>query len=179
MVCIGIFYVKIFEEEWELIVMLLIDMSFFFFFGIVNQFKNEIIMEICVVLVFFVINNNDKVGVVFFVNEVELFILFKKGKQYILCIIWEFINFEFKGKGMEIGVILEYFNNLVKKWSICFIIFDFLLMEYEQVLWVVVCCYDVIGVNIIDFWEENLLDVGLIWVQDVESGAICWIDIFF
>jgi uncharacterized protein (DUF58 family) len=169
-------HVKIFEEERELTVMLLIDMSPSSFFGTVNQLKNEIITEICAVLAFSAINNNDKVGVAFFANEVELFIPPKKGKQHILRIIRELINFEPKGKGTEIGATLEYFNNLVKKRSICFIISDFLSMEYEQALRVAARRHDVIGVNIIDPREENLPDVGLIRAQDAESGAIRWID---
>jgi uncharacterized protein (DUF58 family) len=169
-------HVKIFEEERELTVMLLIDMSPSSFFGTINQLKNEIITEICAVLAFSAINNNDKVGVAFFANEVELFIPPKKGKQHILRIIRELINFEPKGKGTEIGATLEYFNNLVKKRSICFIISDFLSMEYEQALRVAARRHDVIGVNIIDPREENLPDVGLIRAQDAESGAIRWID---
>ncbi|KGE88740.1 MAG: DUF58 domain-containing protein [Phaeodactylibacter xiamenensis] len=169
-------HVKIFEEERELTVMLLIDMSPSSFFGTVNQLKNEIITEICAVLAFSAINNNDKVGVAFFANEVELFIPPKKGKQHILRIIRELINFEPKGKGTEIGATLEYFNNLVKKRSICFIISDFLSMEYEQALRVAARRHDVIGVNIIDPREENLPNVGLIRAQDAESGAIRWID---
>ena len=112
----------------------------------------------------------------FFANEVGLFIPPKKGKQHILRIIRELINFEPKGKGTEIGATLEYFNNLVKKRSICFIISDFLSMEYEQALRVAARRHDVIGVNIIDPREENLPDVGLIRAQDAESGAIRWID---
>ncbi|MBV6655391.1 MAG: DUF58 domain-containing protein [Mameliella sp.] len=169
-------HVKIFEEERELTVMLLIDMSPSSFFGTVNQLKNEIITEICAVLAFSAINNNDKVGVAFFANEVELFIPPKKGKQHILRIIRELINFEPKGKGTEIGTTLEYFNNLVKKRSICFIISDFLSMEYEQALRVAARRHDVIGVNIIDPREESLPDVGLIRAQDAENGEIRWID---
>jgi uncharacterized protein (DUF58 family) len=169
-------HVKIFEEERELTVMLLIDMSPSSFFGTVNQLKNEIIAEICAVLAFSAINNNDKVGVAFFANEVELFIPPKKGKKHILRIIRELINFEPKGKGTEIGTTLEYFNNLVKKRSICFIISDFLSMEYEQALRIAARRHDVIGVNIIDPREESLPDVGLIRAQDAESGEIRWVD---
>lgn len=169
-------HVKIFEEERELTVMLLIDMSPSSFFGTVNQLKNEIITEICAVLAFSAINNNDKVGVAFFANEVELFIPPKKGKQHILRIIRELINFEPRGRGTEIGATLEYFNNLVKKRSICFIISDFLSMEYEQPLRIAARRHDVIGVNVIDPREESLPNVGLIRAQDAESGEIRWVD---
>lgn len=169
-------HVKIFEEERELTVMLLIDMSPSSYFGTVNQLKNEIITEICAVLAFSAINNNDKVGVAFFANEVELFIPPKKGKQHILRIIRELINFEPKGRGTEIGATLEYFNNLVKKRSICFIISDFLSMGYESPLRIAARRHDVIGVNVIDPREESLPDVGLIRAQDAESGEIRWVD---
>ncbi len=169
-------HVKIFEEERELTVMLLIDMSPSSYFGTVNQLKNEIITEICAVLAFSAINNNDKVGVAFFANEVELFIPPKKGKQHILRIIRELINFEAKGKGTEIEATLEYFNNLVKKRSICFIISDFLSMGYESPLRIAARRHDVIGVNVIDPREESLPDVGLIRAQDAESGEIRWVD---
>lgn len=169
-------HVKIFEEERELTVMLLIDMSPSSFFGTVSQLKNEIITEICAVLAFSAINNNDKVGVAFFADRVEKFIPPKKGKQHILRIIRELINFEPEGKGTDIGATLEYFNNLVKKRSICFILSDFLSMEYEPALRVAARRHDVIGVNIIDPREEELPSVGLIRAQDSETGEIRWID---
>lgn len=158
----GDFYIKIFEEECELMVMLFIDISCFFFFGIMLQMKNEYIIEICVVLVFLVINNNDKVGVIFFFDWVEKYILLKKGKLYILCIICELFDIEFEGKGIDIGLVLCFFNNVVKKWSICFLFFDFMSQGYELLFWVVVCCYDLIGVYFYDSWEKELFNVGLI-----------------
>ncbi|TXB61664.1 DUF58 domain-containing protein [Phaeodactylibacter luteus] len=169
-------HVKIFEEERELTVMLLIDISPSSFFGTVNQLKSEMITEICAVLAFSAINNNDKVGVAFFSDHVERFIPPKKGKQHILRIIRELINFEPSGKGTDIGATLEYFNNLVKKRSICFIISDFLSMGYEQPLRVAARRHDVIGVNLIDPREEELPNVGLLRAQDAESGALQWID---
>ncbi|NBC09310.1 MAG: DUF58 domain-containing protein [Bacteroidetes bacterium] len=169
-------HVKIFEEERELTVMLLIDMSPSSFFGTVNQLKNEVITEICAVLAFSAINNNDKVGVAFFANEVEKFIPPKKGKQHILRIIRELINFEPEGKGTDIGATLEYFNNLVKKRSICFILSDFLSMGYESALRVAARRHDLIGLNVIDPREEELPSVGLLRAQDSETGEIRWID---
>jgi uncharacterized protein (DUF58 family) len=169
-------HVKIFEEERELTVMLLIDMSPSSFFGTVNQLKSEVITEICAVLAFSAINNNDKVGVAFFANEVEKFIPPKKGKQHILRIIRELINFEPEGKGTDIGTTLEYFTNLVKKRSICFILSDFLSMGYESALRIAARRHDVIGLNVIDPREEELPSVGLLRAQDSETGEIRWID---
>jgi uncharacterized protein (DUF58 family) len=169
-------HVKIFEEERELTVMLLIDMSPSAFFGTVNQLKNEMMSEICAVLAFSAIQNNDKVGVAFFSGEVEKFIPPKKGKQHILRIIRELINFEPEGHETNIGSTLEYFNNLVKKRSICFILSDFLSMGYETPLRIAARRHDVIGVNIIDPREENLPNVGLIRAKDAETGRIKWID---
>ncbi len=169
-------HVKIFEEERELTVMLLIDMSQSSFFGTVNQLKNEIMTEICAVLAFSAINNNDKVGVLFFSSRMEKFIPPKKGRQHILRIIRELIDFEPREHGTDIGATLEYFNNVVKKRSICFILSDFLAGAYESPLRIAARRHDVIGLNIIDPREEELPDVGLIRARDAESGEIRWID---
>ncbi|MCB0562160.1 MAG: DUF58 domain-containing protein [Lewinellaceae bacterium] len=169
-------HVKIFEEERELTVMLLIDMSRSSFFGTVNQLKNEVMTEICAVLAFSAINNNDKVGVAFFSNKVEKYIPPKKGRQHILRIIRELIDFEPQGHGTDIGLMLEYFNNVVKKRSICFLLSDFLTKAYESPLRIAARRHDVIGVNIIDPREEELPDVGLIRARDAETGEMRWID---
>ncbi|HMQ46666.1 MAG TPA: DUF58 domain-containing protein [Saprospiraceae bacterium] len=169
-------HIKIFEEERELTVMLLIDFSRSAFFGTVSQMKNEIITEICAVLAFSAINNNDKVGVLFFSNKVEKFIPPKKGKQHILRIIRELIDFEPEGQGTNIGSTLEFFNNVVKKRSICFILSDFLSSGYEFPLRVAAKRHDVIGVNIIDPKEEALPNVGLIRAYDAETGQLQWLD---
>ncbi|MCB0586796.1 MAG: DUF58 domain-containing protein [Phaeodactylibacter sp.] len=169
-------HVKIFEEERELTVMLLIDVSQSSFFGTVNQLKNEVMTEICAVLAFSAINNNDKVGVAFFSNKVEKYIPPKKGRQHILRIIRELIDFEPQGHGTDIGQMLEYFNNVVKKRSICFLISDFLAKAYESPLRIAARRHDVIGLNIIDPREEELPDVGLLRARDAESGEMRWID---
>lgn len=169
-------HIKIFEEERELTVMLLIDFSRSAFFGTVTQMKNEIITEICAVLAFSAINNNDKVGVLFFSNKVEKFIPPKKGKQHILRIIRELIDFEPEGQGTDIGSTLEFFNNVVKKRSICFILSDFLTSGYEFPLRVAARRHDIIGVNIIDPREEKLPNVGLIRAYDAETGQVQWLD---
>jgi uncharacterized protein (DUF58 family) len=169
-------HVKIFEEERELTVMLLIDMSGSSFFGTVSQLKKEIMTEICAVLAFSAINNNDKVGVIFFSDRVEKFIPPKKGRQHILFIIRELIDFEPQGKGTDIGTTLEYFNNVIKKRSICFILSDFLSKGYETPLRIAARRHDIIGVQLIDPREEALPDVGLIRARDAETGEMQWID---
>jgi uncharacterized protein (DUF58 family) len=169
-------HVKIFEEERELTVMLLIDMSQSSFFGTVNQFKNEMITEICAVLAFSAINNNDKVGVLFFSSKPEKFIPPKKGRQHILRIIRELIDFEPQERGTDIGGAMEYFNNLIKKRSICFVLSDFLTKGYEAPLRIAARRHDIVGINIIDPRDKELPDVGLIRAEDAETGRIGWID---
>lgn len=169
-------HVKIFEEERELTVMLLIDMSRSSFFGTVNQLKNEILTEICAVLAFSAIQNNDKVGVIFFSDRVEKFIPPKKGRQHILRIIRELIDFEPTGHGTDMRSTLEYFNNVVKKRCICFLLSDFLTENYEAPLRIVARKHDLIGVHLVDPREEELPNIGLIRALDAESGQMRWID---
>ena len=169
-------HVKIFEEERELTVMLLIDMSESSYFGTINQMKNELLTEICAVLAFSAINNNDKVGVLFFSDQVEKFIPPKKGKQHILRIIRELIDFKAASKGTNLSVALEYLNNVLKKRSICFILSDFLTKAYENPLRIAARRHDIIGINMIDPREEELPNVGLIRAVDAETGKINWID---
>ena len=169
-------YVKIFEEERELTIMLLIDVSKSSFIGTQNQLKNEIIAEIAGVLAFSAIQNNDKVGVLFFSDEVELLIPPKKGKSHILRIIREVINFEPKSNKTNISLALERFNNMVKKKSIAFILSDFIDEKYENELRHVAKKHDVIGVKVYDNLDMELPKIGLLQVQDVETGESKWID---
>ncbi len=169
-------HVKIFEEERELTVMLLIDVSGSSFFGTVNQMKNEILTEICAVLAFSAINNNDKVGVLFFSDRIEKFIPPKKGRQHILRIIRELIDFEPEGQGTNIGEALQYFNNVLKKRCICFVLSDFMASGYEQALRISARRHDLVGVHLSDPREMELPNVGLIQALDPESGKKIWID---
>ncbi len=169
-------YIKVFEEERELTVMLLVDVSQSSYFGTVNQLKKHIITEICAVLAFSAITNNDKVGVLFFTDEVEKFIPPKKGKQHILRIIRELIDLEPKGQKTNIAKTLEYFNNVVKKRSICFILSDFLAKGYENPLRIAARRHDIVGVNLFDPMEKELPNIGLIRAIDVETGKMRWID---
>lgn len=169
-------HVKVFEEERELTVMLLIDVSRSSYFGTVNQFKNEMQTEICAVLAFSAINNNDKVGVIFFSEKIEKFIPPKKGRTHILRIIRELINFEPEGKRTNIGHALEYFNNVIKKRSICFILSDFMSKGYEAPLRIAARRHDIVGIHMIDPREESLPDIGLIRAEDAETGRMYWVD---
>jgi uncharacterized protein (DUF58 family) len=169
-------HIKIFEEERELTVMLLIDVSQSSFFGTDQQMKNEVLTEISAVLSFSAIQNNDKVGVIFFSDIIEKFIPPKRGKQHILRIIRELINVEPKQSGTNLGVALEYFNNLIKKRSICFILSDFMTSDYETPLRIAARRHDIIGVHIIDPREEALPNVGIIKALDAETGHIRWVD---
>ena len=169
-------FVKIFEEERELTVMLLIDISKSSFFGTQKQFKNEVITEICAVLAFSAINNNDKVGVIFFTDQIEKFIPPKKGRQHILRIIRELIDFEPASKGTNFGQALEYFNNVIKKRSICFVLSDFMTTDYEKPLRIVARRHDIIGVHLNDPRERELPNVGLVRGVDPETGRLAWLD---
>jgi uncharacterized protein (DUF58 family) len=169
-------FVKIFEEERELTIMLLIDVSKSSFIGTQNQLKNEIIAEIAGVLAFSAIQNNDKVGVMFFSDEVELMIPPKKGKSHILRIIREIINFEPKSNKTNISLALERFNNMVKRKSIAFVLSDFIDENYENELRHVAKKHDVIGVKVYDNLDMELPKIGLLQVQDVETGESKWID---
>ena len=169
-------HVKVFEEERELTVMLLVDVSQSSYFGTVNQLKKEIITEICAVLAFSAINNNDKVGVIFFSDRIEKFIPPKKGKQHILRIIRELLDLEPTGRGTDIALTLQYFNNVVKKRSICFVLSDFMAKEYENPLRIAARRHDIVGIKLFDPREEKLPNVGLMRALDVETGQSRWID---
>ncbi len=169
-------HIKIFEEERELTVMLLVDISRSSFFGTTAQMKNEYITEICAVLSFSAINNNDKVGVIFFSDKIEKFIPPKKGKTHILRIIRELLDIKPKGRGTDIGQALEYFNNMVKKRSICFLLSDFLSKGYETPLRIAARRHDLIGIHLYDPTEAALPNVGLINAEDAETGQLSWID---
>lgn len=171
-------HVKIFEEERELTVMLLVDVSRSVFFGTHTQFKEELATEICAVLAFSAIHNNDKVGVLFFSDRVERFIPPRKGRQHILRIIRELLAFEPRGHATDIGQALRYFNNLVKKRSICFLLSDFLSEGYAEALRIVGRKHDLVGIHLYDPLELKLSHAGLWRVEDAESGRTGWLDTF-
>lgn len=172
----GIPFVKIFEEERELTVMLLIDVSQSAYFGTVNQFKQGIITEISAVLSFSAIQNNDKVGVIFFTDKIEKFIPPKKGRSHILRIIRELIDFHPEDTGTNLGEALRYFNNVVKKRSICFVLSDFMTKNYDAPLRIASRRHDVVGIHIFDPIEQEMPDIGLVRMRDAETGELAWVD---
>jgi len=169
-------YIKVFEEERELLVMLLIDISGSSYFGTQKQTKNALITEIAAVLSFSAINNNDKVGVILFSDRIEKFIPPKKGKSHILRIISDLLETTPQGRGTNIGLALEYFTNVVRKKSIAFVFSDFFDKNYEKPLMVASRKHDVIGIHIHDKREEELLPAGIIRMRDAETGREQWID---
>jgi len=175
-------FIKVFEEERELTVMLLIDVSQSSFFGTQNEFKNHIIAEISGVIAFSAITNNDKVGVLFFSDTIEKFIPPKKGKSHILRIISEIYDFHPKQTGTNISEALKFFNNVVKKKSIAFLVSDFLSSNaadkdgLKKSLNIVGKKHDLIGLHIYDEREANMPDIGLAKVVDSETGKEFWID---
>lgn len=170
-------YVKVFEEERELTLMLLVDISNSVLLGTQNSTKRDFITEICAVLAFSAINNNDKVGVVFFSDKVNKFIPPKKGKPHILRIIRELITID-AGITTETNVqaCLEYFNNATKKRTITFLLSDFFSPPFEQALKLSAKRHDLIGIQVYDPIDEAIPDMGLVRVQDSESGQVRWLD---
>ncbi|HSY77147.1 MAG TPA: DUF58 domain-containing protein [Bacteroidia bacterium] len=169
-------YVKVFEEERELTVMLLVDVSGSENFGTRKQFKQDMITELCAVLAFSAIQNNDKIGVLFFSDIVELFIPPKKGKSHILHIIRQLIEFKPKSTKTNITQALRYFNNAIKKKSIAFVISDFMDSGFSDALKIASGKHDVIALRIYDKRERELPDMGLIKAKDAETGKIMWLD---
>ncbi len=169
-------YIKIYEEERELTVMLLVDVSGSRNFGTVSQLKKNMITEISAVLSFSAIQNNDKIGVIFFSDLIEKFIPPKKGRQHILHIIRELINFQPISNKTDISNALRYFTNAIKKKSTSFIISDFMDEGYEDALKICSKKHDVIALNIYDIRETELPPVGLLRVTDAETGKQIWVD---
>lgn len=169
-------YVKVFEEERELTVMLLVDVSRSESFGTNKQQKRDLITELCAVLAFSAIQNNDKTGVIFFSDRIEKFIPPKKGKSHILRIIRELIEFEPVGRGTDIRQALRYCTNVVKKRSIAFLISDFLADNFEDALKVAGRKHDLVAIRIYDRMEMELPDAGLVRIADPESGSMQWVN---
>ena len=169
-------HVKVFEEERELTTMLLIDVSGSSFFGSNAQLKIEILTEICATLAFSAINNNDKVGVIFFSDKIEKFIPPKKGKTHILLIIRDLIDFKPTNTRTDLAKALVYLNNVCKKRAIAFVLSDFMTKNYDDALRISARRHDIIGINLSDKLERELPDVGLIRAKDAETGQEFWLD---
>ncbi len=170
-------FVKVFEEERELNVMLMVDVSASANFGTLKQTKHDLITELCAVLAFSASNNNDKIGVIFFSDKIEKFIPPKKGKSHILRIIRELVNFEPTSKSTNISLALKYLTNIIKKKSICFIISDFIdNKSFEDALKISNRKHDMVALRIIDKGEYILPNMGLVKLKDNETGEIRWVD---
>ena len=167
-------FVKVFEEERELTLMLMADVSGSTFFGSGEQSKREIITEICVTLAFSALQNNDKVGLLLFTDQVELFVPPKKGKSHILRIIRELLEFQPKGAGTNITTAIKYLAGVLRKKSILFLMSDFMAEDYAQTLKTVGKKHDLTGIRIHDPREEELPSMGLVPFRDLESGKLTW-----
>jgi uncharacterized protein (DUF58 family) len=170
-------YVKVFEEERELNVMLLVDISPSGSFGTHKQLKQDLITELCAVIAFSASTNNDKIGVIFFSDRIEKFIPPKKGKSHILRIIRELINIEPTGKGTDVGMALKYLTSVIKKKSIAFIVSDFIDdKNFEDPIKIANRKHDLVALRIYDKSEVSIPPVGLIKMRDSETGKIRWVN---
>ncbi len=165
-------YIKVFEEERELTMMLMADISGSEFFGTDQQFKSEIITEVAATLAFSAMQNNDKIGLILFSDEVELYIPPKKGKFHVLRIIRELIEFKPKSKKTDIANALKYMRNVMKKKAIVFVLSDFIGDDYRDTLKIVANKHDVTGIRIYDAKEENIPNLGMVQMEDEETGEL-------
>jgi uncharacterized protein (DUF58 family) len=169
-------YVKIYEEERELTVMLLVDVSGSREFASQQKLKKDLITEISAVLAFSAISNNDKIGAILFSDIIEKFIPPKKGRQHTLRILRELINYEPQNRGTNISSALQYLINAIKKRSTAFLISDFMDENFEDALKISNRKHDLIALRIYDAREADLPNVGLICMKDAESGRLVWVD---
>ncbi|MBS1647998.1 MAG: DUF58 domain-containing protein [Bacteroidetes bacterium] len=169
-------YVKVFEEERELNVMLLVDVSASENFGTRAQTKKDLITELCAVLAFSAATNNDKIGVIFFSNTIEKFIPPKKGKTHILRIIRELIGFKPQNKGTDIAMALKYLTSVIKKKSIAFVVSDFIDTNFDDAIKIANKKHDMVALRIYDKTEHHIPKIGLIKLKDQETGKLLWVD---
>jgi uncharacterized protein (DUF58 family) len=165
-------YVKVFEEERELTMMLMVDISGSEFFGTNQQFKRDTATEIAATLAFSAIQNNDKVGLILFSDQVELFIPPKKGKSHVLRIIRELIEFSPKSKQTNIDEALKFLSNVMKKKAIVFLLSDFMDDDYEQTLKIAGRKHDVTGIKVYDKHDEEIPNLGMVPMLDAETGKV-------
>lgn len=165
-------FVKVFEEERELTLMLMADISGSEFFGTEHQFKNEIITEIAATLAFSAMQNNDKTGLILFSDEIELFIPPKKGKSHVLRIIRELLEFQPKSKKTDLTQALKYLTNVMKKKAIVFVLSDFMTDDYRDTLKIVAGKHDVTGIRVYDRREESIPNLGMVQMEDEETGEL-------
>jgi len=169
-------FVKVFEEERELTVMMLVDVSGSGDFGSRQMMKRQMMTEICAVISFSALQNNDKVGVIFFSDKIEKFIPPKKGKSHTLRIIRELIDFQPESKGTDIGGALRYLTNAVKKRSIAFLLSDFMDKGYNDALKISSRKHDMVAIRIHDQLEGEIPNVGLLPLTDAETNELIWVN---
>ena len=172
----GIPHIKLLAEERELTVMLVVDASASGRFGSVERFKNELAAELCAVLAVSAIKNNDKVGLIIFTDDIELYVPPSKGRQHVLRVIREILFFEPKKKGTNIPEALHFLNGVTKRRTVTFLVSDFMAADFEMPLRIANKRHDVIAVTVTDPREETLPNVGLVCVQDAESGRETLVD---
>ena len=170
-------HVKVFEEERELTMMLMVDISGSESFGTKNQLKSEIVTEIAATMAFSATQNNDKIGLILFTDELELYIPPKKGKPHVLRIIRELIEFNPKSNKTDISQALKFLSGTQKKKAIVFMISDFITDDdYEKTLKIASKKHDITGVRVYDVREEKMTNIGLVAMQDAETGETQWIN---
>jgi uncharacterized protein (DUF58 family) len=167
---------KIFEEERELSVYLLVDVSASSLFGTYRQTKKDLITEICAVLAFSAINNNDKAGVILFSDKVEKYIPAKKGRDHVLYMVRELLSYQPHSGQTDIEKALQFLNNTTRHKSIVFLLSDFVDGGYKDILRVAAKRHDVIGVQVYDRRDEQLPKAGLMQLRDAETGKLSWMD---
>ena len=165
-------FVKVFEEERELTMMLLVDVSGSEIFGTDLQFKNEIVTEIAATLAFSATQNNDKIGLILFSDEIELYIPPKKGRSHVLRIIRELIEFEPKSKKTNFAEALKFLSNVMKKKAIVFVLSDFISEDYQHTLKIASGRHDMTGIRVYDRHEEAIPNLGIVQMQDDETGEL-------
>ena len=169
-------YVKVFEEERELTVMLIIDVSGSGDFGTVKEYKKELMTEVAALLSFSAITNNDKIGVIFFTDKVEKFIPAQKGRKHILRIIRELLGFKPLSLGSSLDEPLRFLTNAIKKRCTAFVISDFMVPDFSEAIKIASNKHDIVALKIYDPAETKIPDIGFIKVTDAETGEERWID---
>ena len=165
-------FIKVFEEERELTMMLMVDISGSELFGTDEQFKNELVTEIAATLAFSATQNNDKIGLILFSDQVELYIPPKKGRSHVLRIIRELIEFHPKSKQTNIAEALKFLSNVMKKKAIVFLLSDFIADDYHHTMKIVSGKHDVTGIRVYDRREESIPNLGIVQMQDEETGEL-------
>ncbi len=165
-------FIKVFEEERELTMMLMVDISGSEQFGTSNQFKNEIVTEISATLAFSALQNNDKVGLILFSNQIELYIPPKKGKSHVLRIIRELLEFKPISNKTDIAEALKFLSSVMKKKAIVFVLSDFIASDYERTLKITGNKHDLTGIRVYDEREESIPNLGMVQLEDAETGKL-------